>query len=96
VRMTGWTSPRPVKRKRRKVVINLSNCRYPVLEEAAMALNWAVTRDDKAEWDLFWVSDCLHEHTHQPTRTFIYINGVYAKHVLIFMHTCTDDACIHT
>jgi hypothetical protein len=31
--------------ERRKVVINLSNCRYPVLEEAAAALDWAVTRD---------------------------------------------------
>jgi hypothetical protein len=33
--------------ERCKVVINLSNCRYPMLEEAAAALDWAVTRVDQ-------------------------------------------------
>lgn len=59
--MSGPGSPRPVRKRRRKVVINLSNCRYPVIEEAALALSWVVTRDDKAEWDLYWTDTSVSE-----------------------------------
>ena len=59
--MTGLTSPRPGRRRRRKVVINLCNCRYSVVEEAAGSLGWTVTRDEKAAWDIFWTDTSVSE-----------------------------------
>eukprot|EP00277_Geminigera_cryophila_P025352 CAMPEP_0179464604 /NCGR_PEP_ID=MMETSP0799-20121207/46383_1 /TAXON_ID=46947 /ORGANISM="Geminigera cryophila, Strain CCMP2564" /LENGTH=58 /DNA_ID=CAMNT_0021268479 /DNA_START=99 /DNA_END=272 /DNA_ORIENTATION=+ len=44
----------PDRKKRRRVVINLSNCRYRVIHEAALKLNWVVTKDDKSDFDLYW------------------------------------------
>jgi hypothetical protein len=41
----GVDLPVPGAPERRKLGNNLSNCRYPVLKEAAAALDWAVTRD---------------------------------------------------
>jgi tubulin polyglutamylase TTLL6/13 len=43
------------------VVINLCNCRYSVVEEAAGALGWTVTRDEKAAWDFFWTDTSVSE-----------------------------------
>jgi len=80
--MAGWTSPRPVRRKRRKVVINLSNCRYPVLEEAAAELNWTVTRDDKAEWDLFWTDTSVSEERVLRLKKSQRINHFVGMHTL--------------
>lgn len=38
-----------------KIVINLTNCRYPVVEELAKdTFGWYVTRNDNLKWDIFW------------------------------------------
>ena len=82
VQMAGRTSPRPVRRKRRKVVINLSNCRYPVLEEAASALEWAVTREDKGEWDIFWTDTSVSEERVLRLKKSQRINHFVGMHTL--------------
>jgi hypothetical protein len=28
--------------------------RYPLVESAVQQMKWVATRDDEAEWDLFW------------------------------------------
>ena len=78
----GKTSPRPARRKRRKVVINLSNCRYAVLEEAALALNWTVTRDDKVVWDLYWTDMSVSEERLLKLKKSQRINHFVGMHTL--------------
>jgi len=51
----------PDRKKRRRVVINLSNCRYRVIHEAALKLNWVVTKDDKSDFDLYWTDTSVSE-----------------------------------
>ena len=64
------------------MVINLSNCRYPVLEEAAAALNWTVTRDDKAGWDLFWTDTSVSEERVLKLKKSQRINHFPGMHTL--------------
>ena len=80
---TAPGSPRPTRRrKERRLVINLRNCRYPVLAQAAEALNWTVTRDDNADWDLFWTDTSVSEERVLKLKKTQRINHFAGMHTL--------------
>jgi len=69
-------------KKRARIVVNLSNCKYPLVEEAVNNVGWVVSRDEKTDWDLFWTDTSVSEERVMKLKKFQKINHFAGMNIL--------------
>lgn len=77
--------------KRERLYINIAYTQYPIIKEVGKLLNFKITRNDEADWDLIWLDSVLPPE--KMLRMKSHQKGKYRVYNLSFSKSLSRNVC---